>query len=135
LKTGTTRAEIFKCLLESVTFYFADSLAALRELGVDSSSFTATGGGAKSDKWLQIKADILGVPFIRPTITEAGVLGAAILAGWGTGVYRSPAEGVKNIVRRDRVFEPDAARHAFYRERVALYRELLPALHPLMRKM
>ncbi len=135
LKTGTTRGEIFKSILESVTFYFADSLDGLRELGVDTSSFTATGGGAKSDRWLQIKADILGVPFIRPAITEAGVLGAAILAGLGTGVYASAAEGVGRFVRRERVFEPDAARHAVYRERLALYRQLFPALHPLLRRL
>jgi xylulokinase len=135
LKTGTTRGEIFKCILESVTYYFVDSLAGLRELGADASSFTATGGGAKSDKWLQIKADIFGVPFIRPAITEAGVLGAAILAGLGTGVYATAAEGVGLFVRRERVFEPDAGRHAVYRERAALYRQLFPALHPLLRKL
>ena len=135
LKTGTTRGEIFKCILESVTYYFADSLAALRELGVDASSFTATGGGARSDKWLQIKADIFGVPFIRPAITEAGVLGAAILAGLGTGVYATAEEGVSRFVRRDRVFEPDAGRHAIYAERLAAYRQLLPALHPLLRRL
>jgi xylulokinase len=135
LKTGTTRGEIFKCLLESVTYYFVDSLAALRELGVDASSFTATGGGAKSDKWLQIKADIFGVPFIRPAITEAGVLGAAILAGLGTGVYATAQEGVAKFVRRDRVFEPDAGRHAIYTERVALYRQLFPAMRKLLGKL
>ncbi len=135
LKTGTSRGEIFKCILESVTYYFADSLIALREMGVDASSFTATGGGAKSDAWLQIKADILGVPFIRPVITEAGVLGAAILAGLGTGVYTSAADGIAQFVRSDRVFEPDARRHAFYADRLGLYRQLLPALHPLLRRL
>ncbi len=135
LKTGTTRGEIFKSILESVTFYFADSVAALRDLGADTSSFTATGGGAKSDAWLQIKADIFGVPFIRPAITEAGVLGAAILAGLGTGLYQSPAAGVARFVTRDRVFEPDAGRHAIYAERMALYRQLFPALRDLLRKL
>jgi xylulokinase len=135
LKTGTTRGEIFKCILESVTYYFVDSLTALRELGVDTSSFTATGGGAKSDAWLQIKADIFGVPFIRPKITEASVLGAAILAGLGTGACASAAEGVARFVRMDRVFEPDAGRHAIYGERVALYRQLFPALRDLLRQL
>lgn len=135
LKTGTTRGEIFKCILESVTYYFVDSLAVLRELGVDASSFTATGGGAKSDKWLQIKADIFGVPIIRPEIAEAGALGAAILAGLGTGVFASAREGVAQFVRRDRVFEPDAGRHALYAGRMALYRQLYPAIRELLRKL
>ena len=135
LKTGTPRGAIFKCLLESATFYFVDSVAALRKLGADTSSFTATGGGARSDAWLQIKADIFGVPFVRPAITEAGVLGAALLAGLGTGVYRDAAEGVSRFVRRDRVFEPDAGRHAVYRERAALYRELFAVLYPLLKRL
>jgi xylulokinase len=135
LKTGTTRGEIFKCILESATYYFVDSLAALRELGVDASSFTATGGGAKSDKWLQIKADIFGVPFIRPKITEAGVLGAAILAGLGTGAVATAKDGVAQFVTRDRVFEPDPGRHAIYAERVALYRQLFPAMRDILRKL
>ena len=135
LKTGTTRGEIFKCILESIAFYFVDSLADLRELGVDASPFTATGGGARSDKWLQIMADIFGVPFIRPRITEAGVLGAAILAGLGTGVFATAREGVARFVEHDRVFEPDAGRHAVYAGRMALYRQLFPAMRELLRQL
>ncbi len=135
LKTGTKRGDIFKCLLESIAFYFVDGLAALRELGVDASSFTATGGGARSDKWLQIMADIFGVPFIRPRITEAGVLGAAILAGLGSGVFATPREGVARFINRDRVFEPDPGRHTVYGERMTLYRQLFPAMRELLRQM
>ena len=123
------------CLIESIAFYFVDSLADLRELGVDASSFTATGGGARSDKWLQIMADIFGVPFSRPRITEAGVLGAAILAGLGTGVFATAREGVEQFVEHDRVFEPDAGRHAVYAGRMALYRQLFPAMRELLRQL
>lgn len=135
LKTSTTRGEILKCIMESETLYFADSLAALARMGIDTSEFMATGGGAKSDAWLQIKADIFGVPFVRPKITEGSVLGAAILAGAATGVFASPAEGVARFVQRDRTFEPDAGRHAVYREKLALYRELYPALRGLLARL
>lgn len=135
LKTGTTRGEIFKCLLEGITFYFVDSLADLRALGVDASSFTATGGGARSDKWLQIMADIFGVPFSRPRITEAGIIGATILAGLGTGVFATAAEGVARFVEHERLFEPDARRHEIYCGRMALYRQLFPAMRGLLREM
>lgn len=133
LKTGTSRGEILKCLMESETFYFADSLAALRALGIDTSEIVATGGGAKSDRWLQIKADILGIPFVRPRITEGSVLGAAMLAGIATGAFASARDAAACFVHRDHVFTPDAARHARYRDQLTLYRQLLPALHPLLR--
>ena len=128
LQTSTRRGEILKSIMESVTFYFAEGMTALRDLGIDSSEFVATGGGAKSDRWLQIKADILGVPFVRPRITEGSILGAAILAGTATGVFRSSAEGVAQFVKRDKVFEPNPHRHRIYQEKLEEYRELFPLL-------
>jgi len=135
LKTWTARGEIFKCLLESATFYFTEGLLALRSLGADTSSFIATGGGAKSDAWLQIKADIFGLPFVRPRITEAGVLGAALLAGLGSGVYAGAAGCAEVAPPPDRIFEPDPRRHSIYTERAELYRELFSSLYPLLKRM
>lgn len=132
LKTSTTRGEILKSIMECETFYFVESLAALRDMGIDTTEFIATGGGARSDVWLQIKADIFGIPFVRPRITEGSVLGAAILAGLATGVFRHPAEGVQAFVQRDRVFTPDSSRHARYQECYEKYRQLFPLLHDLL---
>ena len=132
LQTSTTRGEILKSIMESVTFYFAEGMPALRDLGIDSSEFVATGGGAKSDRWLQIKADIFGVPFVRPRITEGSFLGAAILAGTATGVFHSSAEGVAQFVKRDKVFEPNPHRHRIYQEKLEEYRELFPLLHEFL---
>ncbi|MBN1488820.1 MAG: hypothetical protein JXA69_02795 [Phycisphaerae bacterium] len=135
LKTHTTRGEILKAIMESVTYYFVDSIEALKGVGADTTQFIATGGGARSDRWLQIKADIFGVPFIRPSVTEAGLAGAAILAGLATDMFNSPEETVERFVRHDRIFEPDTARNQIYRERLGQYRELLPATHGLLRKL
>lgn len=135
LKTSTTRGEILKAIMECVTLYFADSLAPLRALGINTGEFVATGGGAKSDAWLQIKADIFGVPILRPRITEASVLGAAMLAGIATGAFARATEGVARFVKTDRVFEPDPGRHQIYQDKLGKYRQLLPALHPLLRSL
>ena len=135
LKTTTTRGEILKAIMECVTLYFADSLAPLRSLGINTGEFVATGGGAKSDAWLQIKADIFGVPIVRPRITEGSVLGAALLAGIATGAFARAAEGVGRFVKTDRVFEPNSGRHQVYQDKLAKYRQLLPALHPLLRSL
>jgi len=133
LRTTTTRGEILKAIMESVTLYFAEGMSTLRELGLGVHEFVATGGGAKSDAWLQIKADVLGVPFVRTRTTEGSTLGAAMLAGIASGVFSSYESAVALMVTRDRVFHPDPARHARYRDKAAVYAGLYPALRETLR--
>lgn len=132
LTTATTRGHILKGIMEGATYYFVEHLATLRTMGVDTSEFIATGGGARSDAWLQIKADITGVPYTRLSTTECGVTGAALLAGTATGVFASLAEGARTLVRRDRTFEPDRSTHEQYRSAYGRYASMcsrsLPAL-------
>ncbi len=124
LKIDTGRGEIFKGIMESVTLYFAQYAGLLDRIGIDTSEYIATGGGAKSDHWLQIKADIMGAPFIRPRSTECGVAGAAILAGIACGAFGSADEGIGALVAVERSFEPDAGRHSVYREKLDKFIEL-----------
>jgi xylulokinase len=135
LKARTTRGEILKSIMECETMYFVDSIQALKAMGMDTSEFVATGGGAKSDQWLQIKADIFGVPFVRPRVIEASLLGAAILAGVSTGVFQSPAEAVSQFVKRVKVFEPNPARHRLYQEKLDDYRALFPLLQDYLARL
>ncbi len=135
LRTGTTRGEILKAIMECTTLYFVSGIESLRGMGVDLTEFIAAGGGARSDAWLQIKADILGIPFVRPGISEAGLAGAAMLAGLATGVFASPDEAARAFVVRDRVFEPDARRHAIYRGKRDLYERMFPATRELLKKL
>ncbi len=124
LRTSTSRGEILKGIMEGATFYFANCADRIKPLGIDSSSFVATGGGAKSDAWLQIKADIMGVPYLRPKFSEAGLVGSAMLAGIGTGEFKSFHEAAKIFVSIDRVFEPDSRRHGIYRAKLLEYEAL-----------
>jgi xylulokinase len=133
LHTTTTRGEILKAIMECATLYFLDGLQALRRMGMDLTECVASGGGAKSDAWLQIKADIFGLPVVRPRVAEGGLMGAAMRAGLSTGVYASPAEAVQVCVHKERTFEPDARRHALYQEKHALYQQLYAAVAPLQR--
>lgn len=132
LKTSTKRGEILKAIMECETFYFLNCLQALKNAGLDVANITATGGGARSDQWLQIKADILGLPVTRPVNAEAGVLGAALLAGSGTGVFAHVSEGIRRFVRPARVFEPDKERHQIYQGRFEMYRKLFPMLRSFL---
>lgn len=135
LTTSTRRGEILKAILECTALYFVESITTLHRAGLGPSAFIASGGGAKSDAGLQIRADVFGLPFIRPRITEAGLLGAAMLAGTATGVFRSTEEATHRFVQVAHTFEPDAARHAFYCEKHALYQQLYPALQPVLSKL
>lgn len=132
LKLSTTRGEILKAIREGTTLYFMHGIDSLRRLNIDTTEFLASGGGAKSNSGMQLRADILGVPVVRPRITEAGLLGAAMLAGLATGAFKTPEEAAGIFVKRDRIFEPDAKRHAFYREKHALYEQLYPSLKPIL---
>ena len=133
LHLDTPRGEILKGLLESATFYLRECFEAMPE-GIIISDFRAVGGGSKSDAWLQISADILGKPFIRPRVNEAGALGAAILAGSGSGVFASIQEGVKVMVILERTFTPDAMMQARYDERFEKYKGLWPVMSPFLTK-
>jgi xylulokinase len=125
LTTSTPRSQILKAILEATTFYFVESFRDLQQMGIDTSRIIATGGGAKSDAWLQIKADILNVPFVRLDITECGAAGAAILAGLATGVYQDAKSASGLFGREIRTFEPDAKRNRRYEQRYVEYRGLM----------
>ena len=102
LQLETSRGDILKGILEGITFYLRECLESLPATGIEITDFRAVGGGSKSDAWIQICADIMGRPFVRPKITEAGVLGAAIIAGTGSGIFPSLEAGVEAMVQLDR---------------------------------
>jgi xylulokinase len=86
------------------------------------------GGGARSDAWTQMKADVLGFALKRVDGADAAALGAAILAGIGSGAMGSLGEAIAALVRFDRVFEPQASLAGLYAERFERYRGLYAGL-------
>jgi len=124
-----SRDDLSYAVLEGVAFAFADGLAALREAGSDPKRLLAIGGGARSDTWLQLLADTLGLPLDRPAGAEVGpALGAARLALMSLGaspddVLRPPALAQS--------FLADAARSAALHTRLARYRAAYAPLRAL----
>jgi xylulokinase len=133
LTTKTTRGECFKALLEGITFYFLESIEDMKKLGVPFDKLVASGGGAKSDKWLQLKSDILNVPVIRPKFTECSILGAAMLAGIATKEF-SVNEAVEIYVKEDKIFQPDDVKHSIYLEKYQMYMRMFEAYYSVYRK-
>ncbi len=107
LTRGTTRAHIVRATLEAITYEVRDVIdtldpeSALSKLAVD-------GGAAANDLLCQLQADLLGVPVERPRIVETTALGAAFMAGLGTGVWDS-TDALRATWQLDRRFEPDPA--------------------------
>jgi len=128
LQLETTRGDILKGMIEGTSFYLKEIVDSLGATGIEINEYRAAGGGAQSDPWVQTVADIMGQPVVRPENTEAGALGAAIIAGLGSGAFASYREGVEAMVRLDRTFEPDPEMHKRYQPRFEQYRQLWPLM-------
>jgi xylulokinase len=125
LRLETTRGDILRAILESTSYYFCGPLKGLREAGIELTELRASGGGARSDAWLQIKADIYGLPVRRLRMTEAGLAGAAMLAGLGTDLYHTAEQACEVFVEIGECFEPDPSLRTYYDTRIARYQDLV----------
>ena len=123
---GTTAAHFARAALESIAFQVADVLHLMqKDSGVQIKELRVDGGAASNDLLMQFQADLLGVPVVRPKVTETTALGAAYLAGLNVGYWG----GLKDVEANweiDRSFEPamprDRAAHRLRRWAQALDR-------------
>jgi len=114
LNLATGPIDIIRALLEAIAVHFAITVEGLRRSGVECALVRATGGGSKLDWWLQLHADVSGMPVEVVAQAEPGAFGAAILAGVGAGVHPSVSVAVERLVSVSRRFEPDRERGALY---------------------
>ncbi|MFN3596981.1 MAG: glycerol kinase GlpK [Rubricoccaceae bacterium] len=106
LTRGTTRAHIARAALEGIAFQVADVLEAMaRDAGRPVQELRVDGGAACNGLLMQLQADLLGVPLVRPAVTETTALGAAYLAGLAVGFWESEAE-IDALWQAEARFEP-----------------------------
>lgn len=110
LSLATTQADLVRSVLEGVAFSLRDALDVITPLAPLTQAFT-TGGGARSDMWLQLTADVLALPLIRPSQSQGPAYGAALLALQGVG-YTDKAAALARL-ERDRTFSPDGREHYY----------------------
>ncbi len=126
------RGALVRAVLEGVAFGMRDALDAVRALGVEATVGRVSGGGARSDLWLQIVASVLGIPLERTESEEGSAFGAALLGGVAGGVFADASEAVARCVRvGGGPVEPNPALGAAYDELHERFRALYPALRPL----
>ncbi len=126
LRQEHTNIQMAKAVMEGVCFVLRKNCEDILSKGTKIESIVATGGGAKSPVWCQLQADITGLPVEVPAVTEAGCLGAAMLAAWSEGQYDSLEQAAKDVkmVRR---YEPDPSEtvESKYRKFCKLYDAVL----------
>lgn len=132
LKHG--KGHFARAIQESIGYMLKKVLASIAASGVPVREIRSMGGGARSDLWLQIKADITGCPIVRMEEEETSTLGAALLAAVRAGDYPDAAAAAKAMVRLGRRFEPDPANRAAYAKGYELYNGLYDALAPVFHR-
>ncbi|WP_425147298.1 glycerol kinase GlpK [Deinococcus sp.] len=106
LTRGSTAAHLARAALESIAFQVAELLEAMeQDSGAPISELRVDGGGSVNDTLMQFQADLLGIPVVRPRVTETTALGAAYLAGLAVGYWRDERE-LTALWQVDRRFEP-----------------------------
>ena len=128
------RGHFLRSVMEGVTYSLRDCLDLMGSIGIRPHSILSSGGGAASPLWLQIQADVFGLPVRAGSAREQACLGACIVAGAGTGVFSIPEACSRFCAPDSQIYEPGLARHAVYEERLAVYRELYKRTDDLMRR-
>ena len=132
LDFSTTRGQMIRACMEGVAYALRHNLETAEAAGAQAEILRAMGGSANSRVWTQIKADVTGHGIEVPASDTATTLGAAILAGVGTGVYGSFEEAAERTIRVKKTFTPDPEKRAVYDRGYETYRKLYPALEEIM---
>ncbi|HEX8834359.1 MAG TPA: FGGY-family carbohydrate kinase, partial [Abditibacteriaceae bacterium] len=123
-----TKAHMARSVLEGVSFGLRDSLEIMKSMNISIGNVRASGGGARSDIWRQIQADIFDFPLSTINVDEGPALGVALLAGVGAGIYRSVEEACSTVIKvasSTPVIQENAAAYEKYYN---VYGKLYPAL-------
>lgn len=124
------RSHFVRAVLEGVAYGLRDSFGILDTMGVPISQVRASGGGARSDVWRQIQADVTGYDHVTINIDEGPALGVALLAGVGTGIYPSVAEACRSVIKVATTTKSNPAAKKNYDGFYAVYQSLYGALEP-----
>jgi ribulokinase len=135
LSLHSTRAQVFRALMEGVAYGTRQVLEALSESGTYVQSMVACGGATRSPLFMQIYADVCGVPISTTRVSDAPMLGDAILAFYGLKFYPDLPTAARSMVEVVDTYRPDPANHAAYSTLFQLYKQTFPQMRELMHQM
>jgi FGGY-family pentulose kinase len=125
---------LFRAILEGICYGTEDIFRNLRGHDFEPRSIVVSGGPTKSDLWMQMHADVSNVPISFTRESEGPVLGSAMLAAVGAGIYPSIQAAAESMVHVERTIEPDRERHEEYRFYLDRYIETYPRMMDVMHK-
>ncbi len=124
LTLRSNTAVLVRAVMEGITYELKRTLEIVERAGNPVVRVYTSGGGARSRLWCQIKADIYGKPVYKLAETEGGVIGAALLAGLGCGVYADAVSGSRLFTQVEEIFQPIQENQARYEKLYGLFKEL-----------
>jgi xylulokinase len=107
-----------------------EQIQIFREIQIPVNQVRASGGGARSDFWRQLQADMYQAPVVTINVAEGAALGAAILAAVGQGHYKSVPEATKALIKVKTTAKPNKKAATLYETQYQKYATLYPALKP-----
>ena len=132
LDTGVTTAQLYHACMEGVVYEMLVNMEYLEKAGTGFDRLHATGGGARSPVWMQMKADMLNVPITALATADAGTVGSAMLTGIATGLFEGLEDAAAHMVEKRETYEPRKEMHEMYRKIYERYRRLYEAVRPLV---
>lgn len=135
ISANTTREQMSLAVLEGVAFALRDCVESARKNGLNITSTNICGGGARSEIWKKIIANVLNVTVLSPVTEQGPSYGAAILAMVGSGAYNNVYDAVNNIVKIKSTVKPDIQTVALYDKKYEIFKSLYPALKNAFAKM
>ncbi len=132
LTTATTAGEIYRACMEGVAYEMRLNYEALSGSGIHFEKLNATGGGAKSKIWMQMKADVLNLPITALKTSEAGTVGSAMLTGIAVGLFKNLQDAANHMVQETDTYYPRPEMHEKYMKVYERYKQVYNAVRPLM---
>ncbi len=124
------KPHLVRALLEGVAYGLRDSMELVKALGLEIRQVRASGGGARSELWRQILADVFGVELAIINVTEGAAYGAALLAGVGTGIYKDVDEACDTTIKVLQCIAPTQKNVPIYDDYYSIYGSLYRVLKP-----
>jgi len=136
ITTTTTRGQIIRAVFEAACYQLARQITVIEtNTGASCKRLRTLGGVQKNEFWLQMKADVTGLPVEVTENPEVTLLGAAILAGMGAGVWRDAEDALSGMRFPMTVYEPDMSRHGDYRDWYGrVFSKIAPSLAAVYRE-
>lgn len=132
LTAAVTTADIYRACMEGVVYEMYLNVKALQGSGIHFTRMHATGGGARSPEWMQMKADVLNLPITALKTVDAGTVGSAMLTGIAIGVFADLEDAAAHMVEKTVTYYPRTGMHEEYLRIFERYEKVYRAVRPLV---